>query len=239
MSNNLRSALIGICFAVLLGLGAWLYSQQSAVHPLPIAEGDTIASWDWQGTHKDGGELEKRARDEITRSEELLGGDQSGENDDPTDYILYVSIANQYELLGEGKAAYDSLGKALTIDSTRTGLAWRNLGNLLERLGALNTARIAYAHAVEAQGQVSEYHVARLTFLMKYFAKDTAAIDAAFEEAEKGLGGNPPEILQLKAQWNEKKGNIDKAIEALREMEKVMGGNDPSARSEIARLRNL
>ncbi|MBI2612900.1 hypothetical protein HYW59_03790 [Candidatus Kaiserbacteria bacterium] len=231
-----KNLIISAVVVALLAGGAWFLLQNQA-HPLPLAEGDTIASWDWQGTHEDGGELEKRANDEIARSKSLLGGDQSGKNDDPTDYILYVSIANQYELLGDGKAAYDNLGRALKIDSTKTGLAWRNLGSLMERLGALQTARIAYARAVEAQPG-EEYHIARLSFLIKHFADDAATLEAAFEEAEKDLG-ETPQILQLKAQWYEKTGRVDDAIEALQGMEKLMGGNDGSARSEMARLRNL
>jgi len=238
MQNTNKNILIGIVAAALIAGGAWfLFGNQA--HPLPVAEGDAISSWDFQGSYEGNSELEKRARDEIARSEGFLGGDQSGANDDPTDYILYVSIANQYELLGDGKTAYEYLGRALRIDSTKTGLALRNLGSLMERLGALNTARIAFARAVEAQPQIAEYHIARLSFLIKYFADDVAAIGAAFEEAEAGLGGDTPEILQIKAQWYESTGRVEDAIEALREMEKLMGGDDASARSEIARLRAL
>lgn len=238
MQNTNKNVLIGVVIILALGAGAWWFTQ-STPHPLLLSEGDTVTSWDWQGTYKDGGELEKRANDEIERQKSLLGGDQSGKNDDPTDYILYVSIANQYELLGDGKAAYEYLGRALNIDSTKTGLAWRNLGNLMERLGALETARVAYARAVEAQPHGDEYHIARLEFLIKYFAEDSAALEAAFEEAKTGLGGDSAQILQLKAKWHEKTGKVDDAISALQEMEKLMGGNDPSARSEIARLRAL
>lgn len=236
MQNLNKNVLVGGVVLLLLLAGGWLLTK-SGPHPLPIAEGDTITAWDWQGTHKDGGALEKRANDEIARSKALLGGDQSGANEDPTDYILYVGIANQYELLGRGKAAYNSLGEALNIDSTKTGLAWRNLGALMERLGAMNTARIAYARAVEAQPHIVEYHIARLEFLMKNVADDAAAIEAAFIEAEDGLGGNTPEILQIKAQWYESIGKNTEAIKTLQEMEKLMGGNVPTIRGEIARLR--
>ncbi len=235
MQNINKNVLIGVV-ALALGAGAWFLSGNQP-HLLPLAEGDAITSWDWQGTYEDGGELEKRARDEIARSEGLLGGDQSGKGDDPTDYILYVSIANQYELLGDGKSAYEYLGRALKIDSEKTGLAWRNLGALMEKLGALHTARIAYARAVEAQPHIAEYHVAKLQFLMKNFSEDAPAIEAAFEEAKEGVGGGSPEILQIKAQWYESTGKVKEAIEALQEMERIMGGSVPTVRSEINRLR--
>ena len=195
---NNRNSIIGAA-VIILALGAWLLFQNQS-HPLPLAGGDTVSSWNFQGTHKDGGELEKKVRDEIVRLESFLGGDQSGKNDDPTDYILYVSIANQYTLLGEGSKAYDYLGRAVRIDPSKTGLAWRNLGALLERLGAYNTARIAYARAVEAQPQIEEYHIARLQFLMTNFADDKTALNAAFEEVEAHFGKDAPFLLQLKAQ---------------------------------------
>lgn len=238
MQNINRNIIIGILAIALLLGGAWFFFG-GQTHPQPIAEGDTITSWIWKGAYEDGGELEKRANDQITRLKGLLGGDQSGANDDPTDYTLYVEIANQYQLLGNGKAAYDALGKSLTVDSTKTGLAWRNLGALTEKLGAFNTARIAYSRATEVQPQIAEYHIARVTFLITHFADDAAAIEAAFLEAETGLGDSAPQILQLKAQWHERTGNVEDAIEALREMEKLMGGNDATARAEIARLRSL
>lgn len=231
-----KNLVIGAGVAVLLIIGAWFYFSGQP-HPLPIAEGDTVASWDFQGTYKDGGELEKKANDEIARQRSLLGGDQSGKGDDPTDYIIYVSVANQYELLGNGRAAYDYLGRALRIDSTTTGLAWRNLGALMEKLGALNTARTAYSRAVEAQG-VMEYHLARLQFLMRHFADDTTAIESAFIEAQKTFG-DAPEILQIKAQWKERLGLYDEAIAALRKMEQVVGTHDAAIAGEIARLRRL
>lgn len=237
MQNMNKKFIIGVIALAFIAGGAWLlFGNQS--HPLPLAEGDTISSWDFQGSHEGNSELKKRARDEIARSEALLGGDQSGKDDDPTDYILYVSIANQYELLGDGKAAYEALGKALSIDSTKTGLAWRNLGALLERLGAFKTARIAYAHAAEVQSHIGEYHLSRIRFLMNHFAEDTAAIEAAFEEAAAGLEGDTPEILQIKAEWLEQTGKKSEAIEALQEMERLMGGNVPTIKSEIARLRS-
>lgn len=197
--QNSRNLIIGILTIALFAVGAWLLLGNQA-HPLPLAQGDAVASWDWHGPYKDGGELEKRARDEIARLEGMLGGDQSGVNDDPTDYILYVSIANQHELLGDGKSAYDYLGKALKIDSEKTGLAWHNLGSIMERLGAYGTARIAYARAVGAQPQAEQYHMARLRFLMKNFSGDSAAIEAAFMEAEKQFGADAPFLVQLKEQ---------------------------------------
>ena len=67
-------------------------------------------------------------------------------------------------------------GEAHTIISARqykkivptpTGLAWHNLGVLLSRLGALQTARIAYEKATLVEPQISSYHYAYIEFLIQ------------------------------------------------------------------------
>jgi len=232
--NTNKNLLVALALALALIAAVWLFARDGS-HPLPIAEGDT-ASWDLQGTYEGNAELEARAKNEIARLEGLFGGDQSGKDDDPTDYILNVSIANQYELLGDGAKAYEYLGRAARIDPG-TGLAWRNLGSLTERLGAFATARIAYAKAVEAQPQIAEYHLARLAFLTKHFAGETSAVEAAFGEAEAQFG-DAPEIIQLKAQWHAGTGRIAEAIAAWERL-KALVEDDGAIEREIARLRAL
>jgi tetratricopeptide (TPR) repeat protein len=131
-----------------------------------------VASWNFAGTYKDGGTLEARANADIARLKGLMG------SPDFTKYELYVSIANQYELLGDGKQEFTYLNYALAIDSTKTGLAWHNMGKLLERLGAYKSARVAYDRAVQAQS-TSQYIRARLEFLQAHMPEDTDAIAQA------------------------------------------------------------
>mgnify|MGYP001571762537 FL=1 len=234
---NKNVILAGLAIAVLAG-SAWWFTQNSFTHPLPLSEGDKIESWDLDGTYKDGGELEKKANDQIVRLQGFLGGDQSGKDDDPTDYELRVGIANQYELLGDGKRAYEHLGRALVIDSLHTGLAWHNLGALMVKLNALQTARTAYAKAVEAQSGVIQYHIARLEFLTSRFAEDTGAIEGAFQESESTFGDAAP-ILQIKSAWFTESGRYQEAISAREKMKRLMGGRDADIDREIARLKAL
>lgn len=117
----------------------------TAPFSFPVLSSDTIVSWSWKGPYKDGGEYEVKALNSIKRLLGLLG---KGEY---TDYELYVSLANQYELLGDGKKTYEFLLRALAIDSEHTGLAWYNMGVLMKNLGALNTARVAFDRAYAAQ----------------------------------------------------------------------------------------
>lgn len=144
-------------------------TSSPAVSPFSLVPGETIAVWDFAGTHNDDGQLEARVRAEIERTKDLLN---SGTY---TNYELYVSIANQYELLGDGKQEFTYLNYALAIDSEKTGLAWRNMGKLLERLGAYKSARIAYDRMVLAQ-PFPEYELTRLEFLKTHMPEDTDAI---------------------------------------------------------------
>lgn len=137
-----------------------------------LVQGEAVASWDFVGTHNDNGQLEAKVRADIERLKGLLN---SGKY---TNYELYVSIANQYELLGDGKQEYTYLSHALAIDSTKTGLAWHNMGKLLEKLGAYKSARVAYDRLIQVQ-PTTQYLRARLEFLKAHAPEDTDAIKRA------------------------------------------------------------
>lgn len=218
-------------FVVLAGVvGAW-YMLTTGNEFLPLVEGDVVASWEFKGPFADNGELEQRARKEIAHLEGLLGT-----SEEYPDYQLFVGIAAQYELLGEGERVKEYLGKALAIDSTRTGLAWLNLAVLHERLGAIHTARIAYAKAVEAQPAVLAYHIARLAFLTTRFPDESAAIEGAFSEAAVQFGESA-EVLQIRAQWHSARGEIAAAIAAWKKVQALISPSEQSAVSrEISRL---
>lgn len=128
-------------------------SVTPASHPaqasFALAEGDTITSWDFQGAYTGNPELSAKAQDEISRLSGLLATATSSA------MILSVGIANQYELLGDGKKQYEYLVRAIQADAN-AGLPWHNLGVLMERLGALKTARVAYDRAVLLQPQFKQ-----------------------------------------------------------------------------------
>ena len=148
-------------------------AQSPAAKPaFSLVPGDEPTSWYFVGTYKDGGQLEARANSEIARMKSLLN---SGTY---TNYEPYISLANQYELLGDGKQEYTYLNYALAIDSTKTGLAWHNMGKLLERLGAYKSARVAYDRMIQAQ-PTTQYIRARLEFLKARMPEDTDAIAQA------------------------------------------------------------
>lgn len=182
MESPRRNIIIGVALvALFLGLGAWYQTRSAPMYDFPLAEGDTVESWSYQGAYTGNAELEARGATEIDRTNDLFG------TEGVTDYELYVSLANQYDLLGDGEQVYNNLRKALAIDAEKTGLAWHNMGKLMEKLGALNTARIAYDRMVKAQ-QPFQYQEVRLAFLKTYFPEDTEAIAAAEAELSATLG---------------------------------------------------
>ena len=231
---GMQKAIIGVIIVTTLIVGGvWYWHGGSAQsYNVQIDSRDSIEDWHFQGSHADGGELEQRVRDEISRLQAGL----EDEEQEPTDYSLYVGIAGQYTLLGDGEKTLEYLEKALAIDSTKTGLAWYNVAVLMERLGALNTARTAYARAVESQG-VDAYHVARLNFLIKYFAEDQEAFKAALAEAEAVYGVDSVFVLQARAQWLEKLGMTREAITAWNSVRAVVPDEiKPSVDEQIRRL---
>ena len=163
---------LGLAVLVIAVIGVILnLSSRTPAYDLQLAEGDTIASWTFKGAYSGNAELEARAHNEIERLEKLIG---SGEH---TDYTLFVSIANQYELLGNGEEVLSYLKYALASDSETTGLAWHNAGQLFRRLGALNTANMAFEKAATVQ-PIDQYVGALEDFLKEYFPGETSTLGA-------------------------------------------------------------
>lgn len=160
-----------------------------------MAEGDSITSWDFKGAYTDNPELAAKAQNEISRLSGLLAATTSSA------MILSVGIANQYELLGNGARQYEYLVRAIQT-GTADGLPWHNLGVLLERLGAMETARIAYREATFLQPSFKQWHYAYLEFLTTRMKNDAADIEKAFAAAEKNLGPDS-DILQLRSEWED------------------------------------
>lgn len=208
----------------------WSYSAKAPKIILPVDIADTIQSWNFADAYTTNSELAEKASVEVNRLKDLVG-----KSKDIPDYQIYIQIAAQYELLGNGEKTYEYLNRAVAIDQFKTGLAWMNLGGLMEKLGAFNTARVAYAKAVEAQPDVIAYHIARLSFLTRHFSKDTIAVEGAFSEALAQFG-DTPQILQIKAQWFASVGKYIEAIIAWKQVRSIVGELAPSIDKEIQRL---
>jgi tetratricopeptide (TPR) repeat protein len=158
MKSSYRIALVAVLVggAILLILPLVL-----GVSNYPLASGDHISSWSFEGAYADNGTNQARTIAEIKNLKAMLGKDKT------KDYGLLVGIASQYELLGDGKTAYTYLSRAIAKDHTR-GLAYMNMGQLMESLGALATARAAYDAALKAEPASGIYASARDGFYARH-----------------------------------------------------------------------
>lgn len=201
----------------------------SASRPFPINPVDQITSWNFKGIYSGNAILTKQAQDDITLLTGLLG---KGKYDD---YDLYNGRANDYSTLGNGTSAYQDFNRAIAIHPTK-GLAFINLAQVMDKLGAHETAADAYTKAVAVEPGTLEYHVARLTYLTRQFASDTARISAAFSDASKQFGDAAP-VLAIEAEWLTGQKRYADAIKAWETMQSLSMGKDTSAiAAEIARL---
>ena len=230
----MRKMIVGAVSLALGAGGAW-YWYTNYTQTFSVDSRDTITTWDFQGSHNDDGPNEQRVMEEIARLNERLQDDET----EPPDYQLYVGIAGQYTLLGDGKKSFEYLNKAFAEDPDRTtGLAWRNMGVLMERLGALHSARIAYQQAVDAQPQMEGYHVELLNFLIAHDSEDRDAILAALDRAEKEFK-TPAFAYLARAQWLEGQGSYGDAISAWERLKEVSPeGARADIDEKIARLRS-
>lgn len=162
-----KRIIIGIAAVIIIiigGLIAWksgAFKAPAPSYPIDMAAGETISSWSFPSAYTGNAELEAKAQADIVRLTGLLG---SGKY---SDYTLYVSIANQYDLMGDGKNELANLEKALAIDAAGTGLAWYNAGQLFARLGAYATAKMTLERAVAVQ-PTTQYKSALADFMAKH-----------------------------------------------------------------------
>ena len=128
--------------------------------PYPLASGDSVTTWSFKGALADGGKGETATKEEILKLKGLLGKSTN-------DYEVLVGIASQFVLLGDGKSAYLYLSKAVESNPQK-GLAYFNMGHLMEQLGAVETARSAYTQAVEAEPASTVYRSYLVVFTSSY-----------------------------------------------------------------------
>jgi tetratricopeptide (TPR) repeat protein len=237
--------------AVLIGagVGAWRYANWSSAPAFPINGSDRISSWTFKGAYADNDVLIAQANADIEKLKTLLAARACAEGEatstmesgstecnayDP--YDLYLGIGNDYNLLGNGRAAYENYAKAAAIHEDK-GLAYANFGHLFDELGAYRTAADAYAKATAAEPGQIVFHTERLKFLTLRFPDDTAAINEALEDSEAQFGAIA-QVLAIKASWQEAQGKYAEAIATWEEAIRISPGRDTSAmEAQIARDR--
>jgi len=93
------------------------------------------------------------------------------------DYDIYVGIAGQHTLLGEGKNAYKYLLIAIEENEARS-LAFMNLGTLLGKVGAPESAKVAYEMGLDRDDNVQN-RINYIQHLEQYFGDDLDLVESA------------------------------------------------------------
>ena len=201
-----------------------------AVAAFPINSADAISSWTFKGAYSGNATLIAQANADIAHLTSLLG---KGQYDD---YDLHIGIGNDDGLMGEGKKAYQEYNQAIAIHPTK-GLAYANLGHLMDELGAEQTAADAYAKAVAVEPGQLEYHLERLTFLTQKLPGDNALILAAFTDASTQFG-DTASVLAIEAEWLTGQKRYADAIKAWQTVKMLSPASRRGAiDTEIARLK--
>lgn len=224
---------IALMCMILLAIAVYalVYYQKVHIPAFPIHSQDTVSSWNFSGPYAGNDTLTQQAHDDITKLTGLIG---KGQYDD---YDLYIGIANDDNLLGDGKAAYDNYNQAIHLQPAK-GLAYVNLAHLMDELGAYQTAANAYTKAVTVEPSVLEYHVERLAYLTRQFPKDNSVILAAFTDASTQFGDTPA-VLSIEAQWLTGLGRYADAIKAWQTVAMLSPKENQAAiAAEITRLKN-
>ena len=142
----------------------------SAISKFPINPADNISSWNFKGVYTGNDILIEKANVDIARLKSLIGKGQYN------DYDLYVGIGNAAGLMGDGESAYQNYNRAVSIHPDK-GLAYMNLGHLMDLLGAYRTAADAYAKAATVE-PIPQYKNAQLDYLTWRFPEEAARLKA-------------------------------------------------------------
>ena len=221
---------VGLSLAILAAGGLWYDLARVRIPAFPLNSADTISSWSFRGAYTGNDTLIAQANADSAHLTSLIG---KGQYDD---YDLYLGIGNDKNLMGDGQSAYQQYSRSIAIYPNK-GLAYTNLGHLMDELGAYNTAADAYAKAVAVESGQIVYHVMRLSFLAMRLPSDSARMLAAFTDASKQFGDNA-QVLSIEAQWLESQKRYADAITAWQRAKLLSPGKDTSAvDAEIARLK--
>lgn len=224
--------LVGLVVLILAAGGFWFSfaKMRTSTVPFPVNPNDTIASWSFKGAYDGNDALVAKAHADITKLSGLLGKGQY------PDYEIFAGIAQDYDFLGDGKDEFNYLEKAIAADPT-DAVVWDNLGVLMEKLGALNTARAAYAQAVAIEPSVGAFQEAQLGFLIAHVPQDTSAIETAFQTGmEKSAD---PNLLPIEAEWLSSTGSTTAAIDAWKQFSTYVSSpsQQASINAKIAQLK--
>ncbi len=153
-----------------------------------------------------------------------------------SDYDIYLQLGQDYEIVGNGKQAYESYRTASALKPTQ-GVAMSNIGLLMTKVGALHTAQNAYKQSVLRQPSVSLFWVLYLKFLTRY--QPRASETPAMFALARTKTHNNTNVLITEAQWLASVGQTKKAISDWKIIRKSAQSQQQQAiDARIARLQS-
>lgn len=196
--NMKKKAIIAAAVVVIVAGAAVAFGVYNSNNKVFSLENEEI-NWNIDPLYK---EEDQKAAAKV-RIEEF----KQDEENEP--YSLNVAIAQQYELMGDGKAAYNHLLDAIELEPTKS-LAYSNLGNLLDRAGAYMSAKKAFMKAAEVEPQFAQNHISLAKFLTARYADDRQAIEDAFVVGLERTGDT--NLLKEYAAWLEDREDYQAAL---------------------------
>ena len=224
--------LVAVLVLIIVIVIGWYYFAKVRTQLVPVNPNDSIAAWSFKGIYTNNDALVSKANADIAKLTGMLG---KGEY---SDYDLYVGLAQDYDLLGDGQSEYAYLQKAIS-SSIKNGIAWNNLGDLMTKLGAFSSARDAYAKAVASEPTVGMYQESQLRFLITYFPQDTVAIEDTFNNGIKE--SSDANLLPIEAEWLTSTGSTTAAIDAWKKFAAYVPAHSQqqdAINQKIAQLQN-
>lgn len=222
-------AWVGSLLVIGIVIGGWFWYRSIQVPAFPVNAKDTISSWTFQGAYTGNETLLQKADANIQKLRGFLG------KEGYDDYDLYIGIGNEYALIGDGVRAYENYNSAAAIGANRA-LAYANMANLMERMGAFETAADAYAESIAREPGILQYHIGRLNYLTRQFRQDSDRVMAAVTRAREQFG-DIPQILSIQAEWLTGLERYADAVTVWQQVKSLVEGDTSSIDAEIARLR--
>lgn len=149
-------------------------------------------------------------------------------------YDLDLSIAQQYDRIGDGEHVYRYLTYATVVEPEKA-LAFVNMGNLFAKIGSLEPAETALLIAVEKEPQFPYTHLALTSFYVLHMPTATGKIEQAFKVALERTGRNET-VLKEYASWLEEQ---EKTSQALAVWKEVLAQNPANAAAVSAKIAKL
>jgi tetratricopeptide (TPR) repeat protein len=227
MTNRTRAWIAAaIIVIVIVAFAVWKYTQNAL--PFPVSASDHLTNWALP-LPQDAASSTPRLSAQVSQFQAMLGG---GTYPNET---IYVGIANDDILLGDGKAAYLAYEKAIAASSS-DALAYDDLGGLFARLYATSSAERAYAKAVALTPSQLLFQLSYLDYLAEV-APNAPATAAAFVSAKQVLGTTTPDLLVAEANWLAESGSTTAAIADWQEVLVLEPGLQVSIQERINALK--